>query len=584
MLEDSGRAPMPKFEINTRRLINGSLSFLALAAIIALFFAYRSHAQHLIPHNVPVSTRHLPYYAFCSFYRMLAAYVIALVFSIIYGMAAARGGLYERILIPAIDIAQSVPVVGFFPAAVYFFVALAHGSRLGVEMAAVFLIFTSQAWNMALGVYEAVKTIPEDSKDAIETFGGRGWLKFKRLLLPASVPKLVYNSILSWVAGWYFLIACEIITVGPASYRLPGLGSFLWEASEKGRNFDLAAGLLTLLAIIVLMDMIVWQPLSTWAEKFKYEFAASSGAVQSLGMFDALSGVGPAVTRALRAILVPPIRMIARALEALPRGPELTPEQSKRVGAIVRTLIIGAIAIFTTWALARGLIALIRTLSQPWPSDARQIPEAIVLSTIRMTIAYAISLAWTVPCALAASENPRFNRILSPIAEIVGSMPATALFPVIVAAFIQFTGGMNIASIVLILTGMQWYLLFNLLAGINQVPEDLKEAARAFGLSRVARWRKLILPAVTPSLITGSITGWGGGWNALILSEYFVYNNQTHQVLGIGSLLDAATYKSGNGVMILLSLLSMIAVVLLLNRLMWRPLYNLATERYRLDY
>ncbi|MGA9722821.1 MAG: ABC transporter permease subunit [Candidatus Binatus sp.] len=584
MLEVSGHVKIFGTEIDTRRVVNGTLSFLALAAIIALFFAYRSHAQHLIPHNVPVSLEHLPYYAFCSFYRMLAAYIIALVFSIVYGMAAARGGLYERILIPAIDIAQSVPVVGFFPAAVYFFVALAHGSRLGVEMAAVFLIFTSQAWNMALGVYEAVKTIPEDSKDAIESFGGRGWLRFKRLLLPASIPKLVYNSILSWVAGWYFLIACEIITVGPASYRLPGLGSFLWEAAEKGRNFDLVAGLLTLLAIIVLMDMIVWQPLSTWAEKFRYEFAASSGAVQSLGMFDALAGVGPAVTRALRSILMPPIRLIATALDALPRGPQLTPEQSRRVSAIVRTLVIGAIVLFTLWALARGFFALVRTLSQPWPSDAKQIPEAIVASTIRMTIAYAISLAWTVPCALAASESPRFNRVLSPIAEIVGSMPATALFPVIVVFVIQFTGGMNLASILLILTGMQWYLLFNLLAGVNQVPEDLKEAARAFGLSRVARWRKLILPAVAPSLITGSITAWGGGWNALILSEYFVYKNQTHQVLGIGSLLDAATYTTGNGVMILLSLLSMIAVVLMLNRLMWRPLYNLTTERYRLDY
>ena len=571
-------------KINPRRLVNGTLSFLALAAIIALFFAYRSHAQHLIPHNVPISIRHLPYYAFCSFYRMLAAYVIALIFSIIYGMAAARGRLYERILIPAIDIAQSVPVVGFFPAAIYFFVSLTHGSRLGIEMAAVFLIFTSQAWNMALGVYEAVKTIPEDSKDALDSFGGRGWLKFKRLLLPASVPKLVYNSILSWVAGWYFLIACEIITVGPASYRLPGLGSFLWEAAEKGRTFDLATGLLTLLAIIVAMDMIVWQPLSTWAEKFKYEFAASSTAAQSLGMFDALSGVGPAVTRALRAVLVPPYRMTVRAIEALPSGPELSPEQSKRVGAVVRTLIIGSIVIFTLWALVSGFFALVKTLSQPWPSDAKQIPEAIVLSTIRMTIAYAISLAWTVPCALAASENARFNRILSPIAEIVGSMPATALFPIIVIFVIEFTGGMNLASILLILTGMQWYLLFNLLAGINQVPEDLKEAARSFGLSRVARWRKLILPAVTPSLITGSITAWGGGWNALILSEYFVYKGTTHQVLGIGSLLDAATYQTGNGVMILLSLLSMIAVVLTLNRLMWRPLYNLATERYRLDY
>src|SRR5579862_8784997 len=405
---------------NTRRTVNGVLSFIALAAIIALFFEYRHQVTIKHPPRFSVALRHLPYYAFCSFYRMLIAYVLSLIFSIVYGLAATRGRLWERVLIPAVDIAQSVPVVGFFPAAVFFFVALAHGSRLGVEMAAIFLIFTSQAWNMALGVYEAVKTIPGDSAEALDAFGARGWLKFKRLLLPASVPKLVYNSILSWVAGWYFLIACEIIAAGPATYRLPGLGSFLWEASEKGRNFDLAAGLLALLAIIVLMDMIVWQPLSTWAEKFKYEFAASSGAVQSLGMFDALSGVGPAVTRALRTILVPPFRLVATALEAIPRGPELSPEQSKRLGAIVRNLIIGAIVIFTTWALARGLVALIKTLSQPWPSNARQIPEAIVLSTIRMTIAYAISLAWTVPCALAASENPRFNRILSPVAEIVG--------------------------------------------------------------------------------------------------------------------------------------------------------------------
>src|SRR5271166_4897623 len=569
---------------NTRRTINGILSFMALAAILALFFEYRHQVSISHPPRFSVSLSHLPYYAFCSFYRMLAAYIISLIFSVVYGLAATRGRLWERILIPAVDIAQSVPVVGFFPAAVFFFVALAHGSRLGVEMAAVFLIFTSQAWNMTLGVFEAIRTIPNDSIEALEAFGVRGWLRLRRLYLPAMVPKLVYNSILSWVAGWYFLIACEIITVGPASYRLPGLGSFLWEAAEKGRTFDLATGLLTLLAIIVAMDMIVWQPLSTWAEKFKYEFAASSTAAQSLGMFDALAGVGPAVTRALRAVLVPPYRTIVRAIEALPSGPQLTPEQSKRVGAVVRTLIIGSIVIFTLWALVSGFFALVRTLSQPWPSDAKQIPEAIVLSTIRMTIAYAISLAWTVPCALAASENARFNRILSPIAEIVGSMPATALFPIIVIFVIEFTGGMNLASILLILTGMQWYLLFNLLAGINQVPEDLKEAARSFGLSRVARWRKLILPAVTPSLITGSITAWGGGWNALILSEYFVYKGTTHQVLGIGSLLDAATYQTGNGVMILLSLLSMIAVVLTLNRLMWRPLYNLATERYRLDY
>jgi NitT/TauT family transport system permease protein len=418
----------------------------------------------------------------------------------------------------------------------------------------------------------------------LDAFGARGWLKFKRLWLPASVPKLVYNSILSWVAGWYFLIACEIITVGPASYRLPGLGSFLWEAAEKGRTSELVAGLLALLAIIVVMDLIVWQPLSTWSEKFRYEFAASPEAAHKLGMFDAFAGLGPAITRALRRVLVPPLRLIGRIMQAAPRRELLSPEQSKRAAAIFRIVVIISIAIFFSWAIARGLVALIRTLLQPWPSDVRLIPAAIAASTLRMLVAYLISLAWTVPVALIASENQRFNRILSPIAEIVGSMPATALFPVIVVFVIQVTGGMNLASILLILTGMQWYLLFNLLAGINQVPEDLKEAARAFGLSRYATWRKLIIPAITPSLITGSITGWGGGWNALILSEYFVYKQHIYQVLGIGALLDAATYKSGNSVMILLSLLSMILVVLLLNRLMWRPLYNFATERYRLDY
>ncbi|HUO05735.1 MAG TPA: ABC transporter permease subunit [Candidatus Binataceae bacterium] len=575
---------MPSSKINPRRLVNGTLSFLALAAIIALFFAYRENATHLAGRQIRVTVGHLPYYAWCSFYRMLAAYIVALLFSIVYGMAAARSRRSERVLIPAIDIAQSVPVVGFFPAAIYFFVSLAHGGRLGVELAAIFLIFTSQAWNMALGVYEAVKTIPEDSIQALDAFGARGWLKFKRLLLPASVPKLVYNSILSWVAGWYFLIACEIISAGPSTYRLPGLGSFLMEAANDGRKFDMALGLLTLLAIIVAMDLVVWQPLSAWSEKFRYEFAASGGPVQSPMVLEAIATIGRPVEIAFRAILAPPLRTIRAMLNAIPRAQLMPPEVARRTGQIVRGFVVGSLLIFFAWAIGAGAVALVRTLAQPWPSDVKQIPAAIVYSTLRMIVAYAISLAWTLPCALLASENPRFNRILAPAAEIIGSMPATALFPLIVVFVIQVTGGMNLASILLILTGMQWYLLFNLLAGINQVPEDLKEAARAFGLSRTATWRKLIVPAVMPSLITGSITAWGGGWNALILSEYFVYQGHTYQVQGLGALLDIATYETNNGVMILLSLLSMVLVVILLNRLMWRRLYNLATERYRLDY
>jgi NitT/TauT family transport system permease protein len=572
--------------LSTRRVVGGIVSFLLLAAVIALFFAYQQRALmlHHHPPRFPVRLERLPYYAFCSFNRMLAAYILALIFSIIYGMLAARGGLWERILIPIVDIAQSVPVIGFFPAAIYFFVAISHGGRIGVEMAAVFLIFTSQVWNMLLGIYESVKTIPADSGEALDAFGVTGWLRFERLLMPACVPKLVYNSILSWVAGWYYLIACEIITVGPSNYRLPGLGSFLMEAADHGRAIDMVAGLLTLLFVIVLMDAIVWQPLTEWSEKFRFEFAASSGPARSLGMLDVLGGIGPVVMRTLREVLVPPWLALKQTLDAISRAPFASSPIAKRTTWLLRVFIIGSLAIFSAWAVGAGLVALVRALLKPWPSEAKQIPMATLASFVRMVIAYAISLAWTLPCALAASESPSFKRILSPVAEIAGAIPATALFPLIVIFVIRLTGGMNLASILLILTGMQWYLLFNLLAGANSIPEDLKEAARAFGLSRFATWRKLIIPAVMPSLITGSLTAWGGGWNALILSEYFPYQGHTYKVTGLGALLDVATYETGNGTMILLSLLSMVLVVIVLNRLVWRRLYDTATERYRLDY
>src|SRR6516165_349557 len=570
--------------ISARRLMGGTISFLLVAAIIALFFAYQKRAMSLVhyPPTIAISLSHLPYYAFCSFYRMLAAYIVALIFSIIYGMSAARGGQWERILIPVVDIAQSVPVVGFFPAAIYFFVALAHG-RLGVEMAVVFLIFTSQAWNMTLGIYESVKTIPADSNESLQAFGVTGWLRFQRLLMPACVPKLVYNSILSWVAGWYYLTACEIITVGPANYRLPGIGSFLMEAANDGQILAILAGLVVLLAVIVLMDVIVWQPLTEWSEKFRFEFAASSGPAHSLGMLDVFGGIGPAVLRMLRTILLPPWRVVASALDKVAHTPALSGPVAKRTSRLLRLFLIGSLVIFFAWAVGAGLVALAHALIRPWPPEAKQIPGAMLMSFGRLVIAYAISLAWTVPCALAASESPKFKRILTPIAEIFGAVPATAFFPLIVLFVLRVTGGMNLASILLILTGMQWYLLFNLLAGVNSVPEDLREAARAFGLSRFATWRKLILPAVMPSLITGSLTAWGGGWNALIVSEYVPFRGHTYTVNGLGALLQMATW-AGNGTMILLSLLSMVLVVVLLNRIVWRRLYDNATERYRLDY
>ncbi|HJU11569.1 MAG TPA: ABC transporter permease subunit, partial [Candidatus Binataceae bacterium] len=355
-------------------------------------------------------------------------------------------------------------------------------------------------------------------------------------------------------------------------------------AADKGRSGEMIAGLALLLVIIVLMDAVVWQPLSNWAEKFRYEFAASSEPIRSLGMLDTLSVIGPFMTRTMRALLRPVFSRIRQAFQATPPFNPAAHRGMMRALNYCRIVVLTGFTLLVLYAIAAGMIALVRELRQPWPAVARLIPVATGFSILRLLAAYLISLAWTVPCAIAASESQRFARRLTPIAQIAGSIPATALFPLIVVFVIRVTGGMNLASILLILTGMQWYLLFNLLAGVSQIPADLKEAARAFGLSRLATWRKLTIPAMIPSLLTGSITAWGGGWNALILSEYFVYRGHTYQVFGLGALLDDATYRADSGVMILLSLLSMVLVVMLLNRLVWRRFYDVATERYKIDY
>jgi NitT/TauT family transport system permease protein len=564
------------------RLLKGAISLAIVAMVVALFLRY-GHRVSVKSPELGFSVAQLLYDAFCSLYRVLLAYLLSLLFAIGYGMTAARSPVHERVMIPIIDVAQSVPVIGFFPAAVYFFVAVGGNTRLGIEMAAIFLIFTSQAWNMALGVFEAVKTMPRDLDDALWSFGAGGWLRFRRLLLPASVPKLVYNSILSWVAAWYFLIACEIITVGDARYRLPGLGSVLLESAEAGRVEGLIGALGCLLLIIVAMDLMVWQPLSVWAEKFRYEFAAGATPIDSLAMGNLLRPFGRRLAR-LIAVAVHSARPALRELARIWLRParRLAPLLVPLLTVARRALLAVALALLV-YGAGVGAAALVRLLIRPWPAHARLIPLAAGASMLRLAVAYAISLAWTLPCALAAGESARFSRWLTPFAEIAGSIPATALFPLIVAAMVRLTGNMNFACVLLLLTGMQWYLLFNLTAGVRQVPEDLREAARAFGLSRLATWRKLTLPALMPSLITGSITAWGGGWNALIVSEYFVYHGQRYQVLGLGALLDAATYQSGDNLMLLLALLSMVLIVMCVNRVAWRPLYRFATERYRFD-
>ncbi len=542
----------------------------------------------LVAPTLPDQLHVLPGYALASFLRMLGAYILSLIFSVVYGYFAATRARAEKILLPILDVLQSIPILGFFPAAIFFFVNLLNGSRAGVELAAVFLIFTSQAWNMTFAVYEGLTTIPKELIESAAMMGLSGWRRFTRLLLPATIPKLVYNSILSWAGGWYFLIAAEIIAIGPVNYNLPGLGSFLSQTAANGQLGLTLAGLATLIVVIVLLDIVVWQPLSAWSEKFKYEYSAYAGENKPpLAMMlwrdffarSALGTVGRRVSRGAVGLFWALITPFAHTIEGATRQAWWQP--LARWSRRVLFVLVAGVGAYATILL---LLALAHLLTQPFPAEASSIPLAILASAARLLAAYLISLAWTLPVAVWIGRNEKVGRWLTPVFEVVASIPATALFPLIVVLVISTTGTMDLAAILLVLTGMQWYLLFNLIAGVKSIPGDMLEAARSMGIRGPMFWRRLLLPAIFPSLITGSITAWGGGWNALIVSEYVVYAKRTYTAFGIGSLLDQATYVTGDATMLVLTLLAMIVTITLLNRLVWRRLYNYAASKFKVEY
>nr|WP_277998925.1 ABC transporter permease subunit [Moorella sulfitireducens] len=512
---------------------------------------------------------------------MLGAYILSFVFTLTYGYKAGTDPRAERWLIPILDILQSVPILGFFPAAVYFFVSLFRGSPLGVELASIFLIFTSQAWNMTFGFYESLTTIPRDLKEAADAYRLTGWRRFQKLYFPAGIPKMVYNSILSWSGGWYFLIAAEIIAIGPARYSLPGLGSYLIRTTEEGNLGSTIAGLLTLIALITLMNIFIWRPLSVWAENFNYEFE-SGGSRTTRGWGYRLWYEAPF------------FREFRRGLIALGSGLSVVVEnwymKLYAIGGgglkicrylnLIWRLATWSMVILLVVSLLRGIVGLVNLFMMPWQPEILSIPKAIFFSFLRLLVAYLFSLAWTIPAAIWIGHNERVYELMTPVFEVLASIPATALFPIIVFFLVGITGDMNLAAIILVLTGMQWYLLFNLIAGVKSIPRDLKEAAEAFGLRGSRYLRRVVIPALVPSLITGSVTSWGGGWNALIVAEYVVYAGQVYTAFGIGSLLDTAIYKSGSFQIIWSSLIAMVATIVFLNRFFWRRLYDIAVSKF----
>ncbi len=522
-----------------------------------------------------------------SFLRMIAAYALSLVFALSYGYYAATRRTSERVMIPVLDILQSVPILGFFPFAVAILAAATPGSFLGPNFASVFLIFTSMAWNMVFGVYESLKTLPAELKEAAETFRLRGLLLFRRVLFPATVNRLVYNTVLSWTAGWFFLVEAEIFTTN-TSKALPGIGSYLSFAASAGNLQRFLAGIFVLVLLIAFLDFAVWRPLSHWAERFRYDTSPSGegGAVGAVERPGRIRRATLYVTRGVRTG-VSRIRTPFVQLASITSRPGRPLEPGRR-RPLVYYAGLGSVLVLCWLLLIAIGAAVFDVFTSPIAPAVRSeialAPIAMGASIVRVVVAYMICLAVSLPLAIHVARSSRAERYGMPVIEVVASFPATALFPVIIFVLVPYLTPEG-AAILMLLTGMIWYLFFNLLSGVRAIPPDLVEAARAAGLKGRNFLRRVVLPGIFPALITGSITAFGGGWNTLIVAEYLSLG-QGHQlaVLGIGELIDKGNALGASGdALMAAALLTLVGTVVAINELIWKPLYRRAVERYRYD-
>jgi NitT/TauT family transport system permease protein len=517
----------------------------------------------------------LPVYAAYSLLRISVAYFFSLIFTLVYGYIAAYNPRAEKFMIPLLDVLQSIPVLSFLPGVMLAMVALFPGRQLGVECGAILLIFTGQVWNMAFSFYASLKSIPREMREAARIYRFSWWQRFTEMELPFAAIGLVWNSMMSVAGGWFFLMACEMFVLGARDFRLPGLGSYLQTAASAGDTASILWGVATMIAVIVLLDQFVWRPVIAWAEKFKVEQVESTNVPRSwvLDMFEH--------SRALAGIKKKAIRPLRERITMFFSRRNFAQEEPRKSNAwktwLPRAAVIVVLAL-VAYAVSRVTVILVG-LQRP---ELLELGQGFVATFLRVTVALVIGAAWTIPAGVAIGFNPKLARVAQPLAQIAASVPATALFPVVLLLLIKVGGGLGLGSIVLLLLGTQWYVLFNVIAGAMAIPTDLKECCATFGIHGWERWKKLILPGIFPYLVTGMVTASGGAWNASIVAEYFHFKGQTYTTVGLGAIISKAT-DSGNFDELLAATILMAAGVVTVNRLLWRRMYRLAESRFRLE-
>jgi NitT/TauT family transport system permease protein len=523
--------------------------------------------------EIDLSPLALPWYTFLSLARGLCAYALSLAFTLAYGYWAAKDVRARRVLMPMLDVLQSIPVLGFLPGLVLALVAAFPGSNVGMELTVILMIFTGQAWNMTFSFYQSVSSVPQDLREVATTYRFGWWQLFRTVELPFSTIGLVWNSMMSMAGGWFFLTICEAFTLGDREFRVPGIGSYMSVAIDERRVDAMCWAVLAMALMIIGLDQFLWRPVVVWAQKYRVEESASADIASSwflnwLRRSRLLAAVWLAFGRLRPTVGARPAarRTESEAARHLATGFDLVP-----LGALVALLGWGAwLLIGTVWQIpGRQWLGLLQ--AGGWTLGR------VLLST-------AIGTLWTVPVGLAIGLTPRLARLAQPVVQVVASFPAPMLFPLVIMGLKAAGVTLNWGSILLMLMGTQWYILFNVVAGSMAVPADLREAATAYRLGRWQRFRLLYVPAIFPYLVTGWVTAAGGAWNASIVSEY-VSLKKGEEILrarGLGEVIsDAAAH--GHIALLAAGVLVMSLIVVTFNRTVWRRFYRLAETRFALN-
>ncbi len=551
---------------------------------LAIFFGIIRMAHYWMGTPAPVmeishSARALPLYAFYSIVRIGIAYLLSLIFAISYGYTAAYNPRIEPWMVAVLDILQSIPVLSFLPPVVLAMVALVPGHQLGIELGVILLIFTGQVWNLAFSFYSSLKSIPREMLEASRIYRYSAWQRFWQLEMPYAAIGLVWNSIVSVAGGWFALMLCEMFTMGDRSFRLPGLGSYIQSATDSGDVRALMSGIAVVILIVVATDQLIWRPLISWSDRFKFEQVESADRVVSpiLTMLQRSSLLTSLPGRVWAWFEEPIYRRLARTRETRVVQP-LEEDGKGGIGQVGFWSLAAVAMIVAAWAAVQAVLML-RTVS--W-HDLRLLLEGAGATFLRVNAALLISAMWTIPVGVAIGFNPRLARVVQPVAQVLASVPASAFYPVLLMGLIKIGGGLGIGSIALMLLGTQWYILFNVIAGAMSIPSDLKEVSTLYRFTRWQRWTRLILPGIFPFLITGMVTASGGAWNASVMAEYSHVKDRTLETIGLGAQISSAT-DHGRFSIILLATILIALMVVSMNRLVWRRLYRLAETRYKLE-